>query len=124
MKVAVTVWKERISPVFDASRHLLIAQIEEGRIVERACVIFDPDQPANLAKTLSGAQVGVLICGAVSQVPAAIMTNGGLTLIPFITGEVDRVLEVYARGDPLAPAFAMPGCHGDTTRSKPHGPSE
>jgi predicted Fe-Mo cluster-binding NifX family protein len=120
MKVAVTVWEERISPVFDASRRLLIAKIEGRRITDRSYVIFDPGMPSNLAKILSELDVPVLICGAVSQVPANIMTNGGIKLIPFITGEVDRVLDVYARGKSLAPAFVMPGCHGCDSSVEPH----
>lgn len=110
MKVAVTVWKERISPVFDASRRLLIANIENARVTERFYVIFDPGMPSNLAQTLTELDVPVLICGAVSQGPANLIVAGGITLIPFIAGEVDRVLEVYARGNSLSPAFVMPGC--------------
>ena len=111
MKVAVTVWEERISPVFDASRRLLIAKIEDLRITDRSYVIFDPEMPSNLTKILSELDVPVLICGAVSQVPATIITNGGIKLIPFITGEVNRVLEAYALGNSLSPSFVMPGCH-------------
>jgi len=120
MKVAVTVWEERISPVFDASRRLLIAKIENRRITDRSYVIFDPEMPSNLTKILSELDVPVLICGAVSQVPATIMTNGGIKLIPFITGEVDRVLEVYALGNSLSPAFVMPGCHDGDRFAETH----
>lgn len=120
MKVAVTVWEERISPVFDASRRLLIAEIEDRRITDRSYVIFDPGMPSNLAKILSELDVPVLICGAVSQVPATIMTKGGIRLISFITGEVDRVLEVYARGNSLAPTFVMPGCHDGANCAETH----
>ena len=110
MKVAVTVWEERISPVFDASRRLLIADIENDRVMQRTTVRFDPGTPSTLSRMLSGLGVPVLICGAVSQLPAAILTAEGITLIPFITGDVDQVLDVYAKGRPLAPAFLMPGC--------------
>ena len=110
MKVAVTVWEQRISPVFDASRHLLIAEIENARIVKRAKVVFDPGMPSHLARTLKELQVPVLICGAVSRVPATMITSGGITLIPFIAGRVDRVLCAYAEGQSLVPAFVMPGC--------------
>jgi predicted Fe-Mo cluster-binding NifX family protein len=120
MKVAVTVWEERISPVFDASRRLLIAEIEDRRIMDRSYVIFDPGMPSNLVKILSELDVPVLICGAVSQVPANIMASGGIELIPFITGEVDRVLEVYARGNSLAPTFVMPGCHDGDRHVETH----
>ena len=43
------------------------------------------------------------------RLPATIIVDGGIRLIPFIAGEVDRVLELYAKGNPLAPTFAMPG---------------
>lgn len=115
MKVAVTVWEGRISPVFDASRRLLIAEIEDDRVTDRSYVFFDPGRPGNLAKTLAMLDVPVLICGAVSQAPATSIVDGGITLIPFIAGEVDRVLQLYAKGSPLAPAFAMPGCQGETS---------
>lgn len=112
MKVAVTVWEDRISPVFDASKRLLIAEIENARVTKQSFVIFDPELPSNLTKTLAALDVPVLICGAVSQVPASIIAADGITLIPFIAGKVDRVLDVYAKGNSLAPTFVMPGCHG------------
>jgi len=110
MKVAVTVWEDRISPVFDASRRLLIVEIENARVTDRSYVFFDPTWPADLVKTLAMLEVPVLICGAVSQAPATTINAGGITLIPFIAGEVDRVLDAYAKGDSLAPTFVMPGC--------------
>lgn len=116
MKVAVTVWENRISPVFDASRHLLIAEIAGDRILSRSTVMFDPGIPSNLSKLLSDLGVAVLICGAVSQFPATILAADGITLIPFITGDVERVLETYAKGRSLAPTFIMPGCGGDYPR--------
>jgi predicted Fe-Mo cluster-binding NifX family protein len=111
MKVAVTVWGERISPVFDSSRRLLIAQIENARITERSYLIFDPQRPSHLASTLLSLDVKALICGAVSQAPADVIVAGGITLIPFITGEVDRMLAAYAKGQSIDPDFVMPGCH-------------
>jgi predicted Fe-Mo cluster-binding NifX family protein len=118
MRVAVTIWEERISPVFDASRRLVIAEIENRHVTDRSYVMFNPDLPSRLAKTLSDLDVHVLICGAVSRVPASIMAGGGIKLIPFIAGEVDRVLDVYARGQSLTPAFVMPGCRSSTDREK------
>jgi predicted Fe-Mo cluster-binding NifX family protein len=118
MKVAVTVWGERISPVFDSSRRLLIAQIEKAHITERSYLIFEPHRPSHLANILTALDVKVLICGAVSQAPADVIVAGGITLIPFITGEVDRVLTTYAKGQSMDPDFVMPGCH-DSLNRKP-----
>jgi predicted Fe-Mo cluster-binding NifX family protein len=112
MKVAVTVWEDRISPVFDASRRLLIVEIKNARVTSRSYVLFDPEQPSTLVRTLVALDVPVLICGAVSQVPATIIAAGGITLIPFVAGKIDRVLEAYAQGKSLTPTFVMPGCRG------------
>jgi predicted Fe-Mo cluster-binding NifX family protein len=110
MNVAVTVWEDRISPLFDASRRLLIAEIENDRITGRTHVLFDPTQPSSLAKTMAELHVDTLICGAVSQVPADMITACGVTLIPFIAGDVDNVLEAFVKHHALVPAFSMPGC--------------
>jgi predicted Fe-Mo cluster-binding NifX family protein len=120
MRVAVTVWEDRISPVFDASRRLLIAGIENARITDRSCLAFDSGMPDTLVRMLVGLDVPLLICGAISRVPADIIVTGGIQLISFIAGEVDRVLGAYAKGVPLAPTFVMPGCHGhDLETGKP-----
>ncbi|GAB6909807.1 conserved hypothetical protein [Desulfosarcina cetonica] len=123
MKVAITIWGDRISPVFDAARRLLIVTIDQGHIINREEATFDPEQPSNLTKALIDQEVAVLICGAVSQTPAAVITASGIRLIPFITGKVERVLGAYAQGTSLAPAFIMPGCLGavfETDSSSTH----
>lgn len=112
MKIAVTIWEDRISPVFDASRRLLIVDIEKAGIGERSLLMFDPERPSGLVKTLANLGVEVLICGAISQLPATIINAADITLMPFITGKVDRVLAAFARGEALEPTFLMPGCQG------------
>jgi predicted Fe-Mo cluster-binding NifX family protein len=120
MKVAVTIWENRISPVFDASRRLLLADLRRKGVTSRSYLVFDPEQPMQLVKMLKSQGVSVLICGAVSQIPATLIQTGGITLLPFITGEVNRVLEAYASGKPLAPTYMMPGCREITAKtSKP-----
>ncbi|MGA6925722.1 MAG: NifB/NifX family molybdenum-iron cluster-binding protein [Desulfosarcina sp.] len=122
MKVAVTVWENRVSPVFDASRRVLIAEIDASQITDRSYLFFDPGLPSSLVKTLTTLDVPVLICGAVSQAPANVIAAGGITLISFIAGEVDRVLDTYAKGESLVPAFLMPGCHGSISKAAKPAP--
>lgn len=110
MEVAITVWDDRISPVFDASRRLMIASIDRHRVKKTRIEAFDPEEPGNLASRLSALNVTTLICGAVSEVPAVMMEGAGITLIPFVTGNAMEVASAYAQGIPLYPAYAMPGC--------------
>jgi len=110
MKAALTVWANRISPVFDAASMLLIVEIRNFKIEKRQYESFDPDRPLDLAARLTQLNVTTLICGAISQRPAMLLEACGIKLIPFITGRVQKVLETYARAIPVAPAFLMPGC--------------
>ena len=110
MKVAITVWENRISPVLDSAHMLLIADIENAKITNRKHVAFNPDIPSRLSEALSELNVDVLICGAVSQIPADMIESGGVKLIPFITGNVEEVLTSFANSESIVPSYLMPGC--------------
>jgi len=110
MKVALTAWEDRISPVFDSARKLLIAEIQNGEIVDRRFETFIPDMFSRLPGALEDMGIDVLICGAISQIPARIIENSGVRLIPFVSGQVEEVLVSYANGAQIVPAFSMPGC--------------
>lgn len=112
MKVAVTVWENRISPVFDSSGKLLIAEIRDTKIISRRYASFNPDITFRLAEVLNDLEIEILICGAISEIPADIIEAGGIELIPFIGGNAELVLLTYARGSSIVPEFLMPGCGG------------
>ena len=121
MKVAITIWENRISPVFDASHMLLVTEIENEKIINRKQIMFNPEMPSRLTETLTAMDVDVLICGAVSEMPANTIEAGGIKLIPFIAGDANKVLEFFVKGNPIIPAFSMPGCgckHRERVRKK------
>jgi predicted Fe-Mo cluster-binding NifX family protein len=72
MKFAITVWGERVSPVFDSARQLLIVEIEDKRITSRRYEPFDPDLPYRLNERLAELNIEVFVCGAISKAPANI----------------------------------------------------
>ncbi|MFH0729599.1 MAG: NifB/NifX family molybdenum-iron cluster-binding protein [Pseudomonadota bacterium] len=111
MKVALTVWEGRISPLFDAARELLVADIEEkGVINNRRHEPITPQWPLRVVERLVEQGVTVLICGAISEVPAGMMEAAGIKLVAFVAGPVDDVLGALAKGRPIIPTFSMPGC--------------
>ncbi len=72
---------------------------------------FNPRQEAGgPAGELSELGIEVLICGAISQNDAFLIEAANIRLIPFIAGDADRILELYAGGRPIIPRFLMPGC--------------
>ncbi|MBN1863535.1 MAG: NifB/NifX family molybdenum-iron cluster-binding protein [Victivallales bacterium] len=113
MKVAIPVWQERVSPVFDASRSLrLISLDNEGREFERQMVDVQVVYSSQRVTLLMDLEADVLICGAISAPLASMIASTGIQLIPFVAGEVEAVLAAFRRGELPSPAYMMPGCSG------------
>ncbi|NNG00040.1 MAG: hypothetical protein HKM93_11720 [Desulfobacteraceae bacterium] len=110
MKTALTIWGNRISPVFDAAHMMIVAEIEGHDITHRHQEPIDPDYPTRIAARLSELEVGTLICGAISELPARLIESVGIHLIPFVTGHVEDILIAHVNGRPIVPAYSMPGC--------------
>lgn len=111
MKIALTVWGSRISPMFDAAQMLLVVEIEDTEIISRHHEPFYPELPSRLAVRLTEMDVSVLICGAISEIPANILESNGIKLIPFIAGDAHEVIDAYVKNVPFIPTFLMPGCN-------------
>ena len=110
MRIALTAWGDIISPVFDSAQILLIVEVDNGEIVNRSNETLMPEMSSRLAGMLNGLSVDVLICGAISQIPARIIESSGVRLLPFISGNVEEVLAAYVIGAQIVPRFSMPGC--------------
>ncbi len=110
MKMALTVWENRISPVFDSAHRLCVVEAKNNRIINKDYESFDPGFPQRLVNRLTNMDVSVLICGAISQMPANIIEASGIKLIPFITGDVEKVIDAYVKKIPIIQTFLMPGC--------------
>jgi len=95
MQVALTVWEGRISPLFDATRMLLVADIIDHRITARHYEPLDCDTASSRADLLNALGVDVLICGGISETFAGPIEASGIKLIPFSSGDVEEVLRAY-----------------------------
>ncbi|MCG8565130.1 MAG: dinitrogenase iron-molybdenum cofactor biosynthesis domain-containing protein [Desulfobacterales bacterium] len=110
MKIALTVWGNRISPVFDAARTLLVAEIQNKQITNKTYIGFSPDSPQDLIETLKDMGISVMICGAISNTPAGLITEKGIKLLSFVTGNAASVLDSFAGRQELEKRHLMPGC--------------
>jgi len=110
MKVAIPVWNDCVSSVFDFAHRLLLVGIENGREVERSEVELKAESLPQRAGSLKNLGVDVLICGAISQALACMVTASGIQVLPYVTGSIDDVLQAYLTGQLLKPEFSMPGC--------------
>ena len=123
MRVAITVWGNRISPVLDSAQTLLIAEIKESAIITRQIETCSTASIGDFIAQLSQLKVHALICGALTHEPATLLSTNGIEVIPFMTGKAELILDFYAKGGNLK-EFIMPGCpHSGCCRINP-GPGE
>jgi predicted Fe-Mo cluster-binding NifX family protein len=109
MKIAIPIWNERISPVFDVAQRLLLLKIENGYMGAREEKDLD-STPMARVRLLSDAAVDVLICGAISGPLAMQIRQNGTEVICDICGAVSEVIDAYIKGNLESNHFIMPGC--------------
>jgi predicted Fe-Mo cluster-binding NifX family protein len=110
MKIAIPVWQDSISGVFDFADKLSLAEIE-GQTEKNRLEIPLPNEPIpKKAGRLKELDVDVLICGAISKPLAFLIIGAGIKIIPFVSGQIDEVLNAYLGGRLKDSQFLMPGC--------------
>jgi len=110
MRIAIPIYNDSVSNVFDFAHRLLLVEIENGKEVNRSEVALESQLLPQRASQLKGLEVDVLVCGAISQVLANMVTASGIQLLPYVTGRVNDVLRAYLAGQLVKPEFTMPGC--------------
>ena len=110
MKIAISIYNNSVSNVFDFATHLLLVDIENGKDTNRSEVALESQLLPQRASQLKNLEVDVLVCGAISRVLANMITASGIQLLPYVTGRVDDVLQAYLAGQLVQPQFTMPGC--------------
>jgi len=109
MKIAIPVWNDNLSNVFDFAHRLLLVEIENAREVSRTEVPLQAESLPERVGRLKQLGVDVLLCGAISRALANMVTDSGIQVLPYVTGRVDDVLQAYLTGQLLQPQFTMPG---------------
>ena len=109
--VAVTVWGERISPVLDVARQVVLLTVRDGVVVGRREVELPVASGEAKLIALSALGVEVLLCGAVSRPVAERAAGLGVGLVAFLAGDAEAVIEAHLAGRLPHPGFGMPGCH-------------
>jgi predicted Fe-Mo cluster-binding NifX family protein len=110
MKIAVSVWEGRVSPVFDTASRLLVLDVEQSGEASRFEVFLDEQTCSRKCSRIQVLGVEVLICGAISRYFQGILTASGICVIPWICGAASEVVNAYMDGTLSQPRYLMPGC--------------
>jgi predicted Fe-Mo cluster-binding NifX family protein len=110
MKIAIPVWEEKVSPVFDTALKLLVVNIDKDREQSRFIYPIDENDITQKCQRIRRLELDTLICGAVSQSFLQMLLSSGLDVIQEISGQAEDVLKAYLDGKIFQPRFLMPGC--------------
>ncbi|MCK4537619.1 MAG: hypothetical protein KAV42_02350 [Candidatus Krumholzibacteria bacterium] len=110
MKAALTIWNERISPVFDTAVSILLVDVEDQKCTPCGNIDLRGMSPSEKVRELKRSGVEVLICGAVSNLYARLLTGENIDLVPWVSGRMETVLDAFACGGLGPTEFLMPGC--------------
>lgn len=110
MKIALTVWNERIAPVFDVSGQLLILETANGQIINEVIIDFQQESLTDKVSYLQTLAVCQLICGAISCQAQELAEKCGIKVYAFIAGDCREVINAWLENRLEQGDFAMPGC--------------
>lgn len=110
MKVALTVWEGRVSPVFDVCREALILDVRDGRLEAFPNQSFTGNDYRTRTQLLVENGVEILICGAISTEARMELQARAIRVIPFVAGSAEEVIASFAAGQFPDELFPMPGC--------------
>jgi predicted Fe-Mo cluster-binding NifX family protein len=119
MRLAIPTLADRISPVFDVARQLLVVDVDHGEAVDTRNMPLEDGKPAARARHLATLGVTVLICGAVSRPLERLLLSEGLEVFSQRCGPVGEVLSAFLSGRLTEEAFRMPGCFRHPPSGRP-----
>ena len=116
MRIAIPIADDRVSPVFDVARRLLVADAEQDVVASRTEEALEEQALELRARRVAELGVNVLICGAISRPLESMLVSAGVEVIPQTCGQVDEVLRTFLSDQLVGDAFVMPGCCGRRRR--------
>jgi predicted Fe-Mo cluster-binding NifX family protein len=107
MRLAVPIWGDRVSPLFDVARRLFLVEVEDGRV---ASTMEHDVAATDRVACATHLGVDLLICGAVSRELERRLVAAGVEVVPNVCGSVEEVVHAFLTRTLVDDRFAMPGC--------------
>lgn len=109
MKLAIPIWNNRVSPVFDTAKQILVLEVENGQAGMRQTLNMDRIPGFQRGEWLVRAGVTTVVCGAVSSSQEAVLHAAGMDVISWIGGDVEDVIFAYCAGRLDREELQLPG---------------
>jgi predicted Fe-Mo cluster-binding NifX family protein len=116
MKIAISIWEDKVSPVFDTALKLLVIEFEDRKEISRLELHIGEEDLLWKCHKIQEVTVDVIICGAVSHLFLNMLKGIGINVIQHISGKTEEIIEAYLKDDIYNARFLMPGCKRDGYR--------
>jgi predicted Fe-Mo cluster-binding NifX family protein len=114
IRIAIPIFKNKVSPVFDSCTRVFLVDIEENREVDRKEIYLDALALTERVTILLKSGVETVICGGISDVMESMLMGVKIDLVSDITGEIDHVLKAYLDQGLDQTQFRIPGFRPDS----------
>jgi predicted Fe-Mo cluster-binding NifX family protein len=108
-RIAIPIFKSRVSPVFDTCTRLSLIEFEDDRVITKKEFDLDNFSLQERLRVLEKNDVAIIICGGISDVFHATLSHSNIHLITGICGNVDEIIKAYIDDRLDDPCFFMPG---------------
>jgi predicted Fe-Mo cluster-binding NifX family protein len=115
-RIAIPIWNDYVSNVFDFANQLFLVDVEDNKGTNHRQIPFVQQAMQQRTHQLVELNVDVLICGTISRSLATMLMASHIEVIPFVTGLVDEVLAAYLNKQLDQAKFLQPGCNLRTRR--------
>jgi len=99
VKVGIPMFNSRVSPRFEFAPKVLVATVDDGRVVDRGEYSLNNFTPMRRNALLKEQGVDVLICGGISEFFVRLLMSNGIEVIPMVSGEAEEVLHLFINGN-------------------------
>jgi len=110
MRVAIPIWNNRISPVFDVAERVLVLDIDNGIEINRQEEMINAATFQQRSRRLCELEVNSLICEAISKPLEVMLLSSGIQVIPHTCGPLEEVIKTFISRGLTESDFLMPGC--------------
>lgn len=108
MTAAVTVWNQRVAPVFDTAQRIVLLDTGSGENVGSLNIALFSLHEKILKMQEHG--VEILVCGAISKEASRHLTDMGIRLYACVAGELEEVVSALLSGALERHALRIPPC--------------
>jgi predicted Fe-Mo cluster-binding NifX family protein len=115
MKIAITLFIDRISPRFDFAPTLGLFNIEGEKIVESKEVSCEGWNDMERVSRLKELGVQTVICGGLPNHLLGLLNHNGIKVIPWVAGDANEALTLFLQGR-LSSGMAL--CPGKERRGR------